>query len=80
MKNNGITKCLVPALSAALLLAGCGAGKSADGVTEIELVQYKPEAVEAFKEIEQRFNETHSDIRLSVKSPNEAMTILKTRF
>ena len=27
-----------------------------------------------------RFNETHDDIHLTIDSPNEAMTILKTRF
>lgn len=48
--------------------------------TEIEVVSYKPEAVKAFEKIEKRFNETHDDIHLTISSPNEAMTILKTRF
>lgn len=61
-------------------LQGCNGEVSENGVTEIELVQYKPEAVEAFKKIEQKFNETHDDIHLTIQSPNEAMTILKTRF
>lgn len=60
-------------------LAGC-AGGEADGKVEVELVSYKPEAVEAFEIIEDRFNETHEDIHLTIDSPNEAMTILKTRF
>lgn len=60
-------------------LAGCGKGKES-GVTEIEIVHYKPEAVKAFEEIAERFNETHDDIHLTIESPNEAMTILKTRF
>ena len=60
-------------------LAGCGQG-SADGRVEVELVSYKPEAVAAMEKIEARFNETHDDIRLKIDSPNEAMTILKTRF
>lgn len=50
------------------------------GKIEVELVSYKPEAVEAFEIIEKRFNETHDDIHLTINSPNEAMTILKTRF
>lgn len=50
------------------------------GKVEVELVSYKPEAVEAFEIIEKRFNETHDDIHLTINSPNEAMTILKTRF
>lgn len=60
-------------------LAGCGKSTS-DGRVEVELVSYKPEAVEAFAEIAERFNETHDDIHLTIDSPNEAMTILKTRF
>ena len=61
-------------------LAGCGSEKRADGKTEIEVVSYKPEAVKAFEKIEKQFNETHDDIHLTISSPNEAMTILKTRF
>ncbi|MGN1116078.1 MAG: ABC transporter substrate-binding protein [Candidatus Ornithomonoglobus sp.] len=82
MKKYRIMKCLSLMLAAAALSAvsGCTSEKQSDGVTEIELVHYKPEAVEAFKEIEQKFNETHSDIQLRIESPNEAMTILKTRF
>lgn len=75
---------LIPAV---LLFAGCIAFGSAgcssegkNGVVEIEMVQYKPEAVKAFEQIEQKFNETHDDIHLTIESPNEAMTILKTSF
>ena len=60
-------------------LVGCG-GVTSDGKVEVELVSYKPEAVAAMEKIEERFNETHDDIRLKIDSPNEAMTILKTRF
>lgn len=63
------------------VLAGCTASAGApDKVTEIEILNYKPEAVKTFEEIEKRFNETHDDIKLKVSSPNEAMTILKTRL
>lgn len=61
-------------------LGGCGGSGTEGGKTVIELVQYKPEAVKAFEKIEQRFNETHDDIVLKIESPNDAMTILKTRF
>ena len=67
-------------LPASLIMSGCGTEKSADGVTEIELVHYKQEAVAAFKEIEKKFNETHDDIHLTISSPNQAATVLKTRF
>lgn len=60
-------------------LTGCGQTAS-DGKIEVELVSYKPEAVSAMEKIEARFNETHDDIHLTIESPNEAMTILKTRF
>ncbi|MBP3870245.1 MAG: extracellular solute-binding protein [Faecalicoccus sp.] len=72
------------ALSSALALSGCLSGCSAkkgtDGVVEIEIVQYKPEAVEVFNQLEEEFNKTHDDIHLTIESPNDAMTIMKTRF
>ena len=47
---------------------------------EIELVQYKQEALKIFDELATRFNASHKDIVLKVSSPNEPITILKTRF
>ena len=61
------------------LLAGCGKNNK-DGKTVIELVQYKPEATSYFEEVEERFNASHDDIELKISSPNDAMTVLKTRF
>ena len=46
----------------------------------IELVHYKPEAVDAFEALEEKFNATHDNIKLVIDSPNDAMVILKTRF
>ena len=66
-------------LLGAVSLSGCG-NKTSDGKTEVEMISYKPEAVAAFEKIEERFNETHDDIHLTIESPNEAVTILKTRF
>ena len=43
-------------------------------------MQYKPEAVKAFEKLEEKFNATHDDIHLTIESPNDAMTVLKTRF
>lgn len=71
---------LVTALTLSLLLGGCGNGENAEGKVVIELVQYKPEAVDAFEELEAKFNAEHDDIELVIDSPNDAMTILKTRF
>ena len=66
--------------AASVTLSGCGTGKKDSGKTEIELVQYKPEAVKAFEKLEEKFNATHDDIHLTIESPNDAMTVLKTRF
>ncbi len=66
-------------MMAAGFLCGCG-GADSSSKTEIELVSYKPEAVEVFKELEEKFNSSHDDIHLTINSPNDAMTILKTRF
>ncbi|MGN0436635.1 MAG: ABC transporter substrate-binding protein [Wujia sp.] len=71
---------LVTMITSSLLLGGCGNQKNANGKVVIELVQYKPEAVDVFDELEEKFNATHDDIELVIDSPNDAMTILKTRF
>ena len=71
---------LLAALSSTLLLLGCASGESSDGKIHITMIQYKPEAVKAFEKIEERFNAAHDDIYLDIESPNEAMTVLKTRL
>lgn len=72
--------CMLAVGAAAMLLSGCGSSSKNDGKIHIEMVQYKPEAVKAFEALEKKFNETHDDIVLKIDSPNDAMTILKTRF
>ncbi len=82
MSKRKIAQTLLAAIgiaAGALGLTGCGQG-APDNKIEVELVSYKPEAVAAFEKIAERFNETHEDIHLTINSPNEAMTILKTRF
>lgn len=44
------------------------------------MLQYKPEAVSAFDEMAERFNASQDEIYLEIESPNDAMTVLKTRF
>ena len=75
-------KSLILALCLALSAMGLGGCAEAtdEKVTEIEIVQYKPEAAEYFELVEEKFNASHDDIRLTISSPNDAMTILKTRF
>lgn len=65
--------------AAAMIAGGCG-NASEDGKIQIEIVQYKPEAANYFTMVEKDFNATHDDIRLKISSPNDAMTILRTRF
>ena len=78
-RNAGISLLLAGTMLAGAVLTSCGDSGN-DGKIEIELVQYKPEAVEAFEALEERFNATHDNIHLTIESPNDAMTILKTRF
>lgn len=66
-------------VAAVMTLSGCGS-ESDSQKTEIEIVQYKPEAANYFAMVEEEFNATHDDIHLTISSPNDAMTILKTRF
>ena len=71
---------LTGSMLGAALLSGCSSEADSQGKTVIELVQYKPEAVEVFEQLEEKFNATHDDILLKIDSPNDAMTILKTKF
>lgn len=81
MKGRGIGKLLFTGciLILSVFLQGCGSSKN-NSVTEIEIVQYKPEASNYFKMVEKAFNETHDDIHLTINSPNDAAAILRTRF
>ncbi len=76
LKCWGIIACC---LTGAVSFAGCGSNEN-DGKIEIEIVQYKPEAANYFTMVEEKFNATHDDIHLTISSPNDAMTILRTRF
>lgn len=82
MKNRKITVCLFLSgiIASLIVMAGCGDAQAKDGKIEIELIQYKPEAVAIFEQLEEEFNRTHDKIHLTIESPNDAMTILKTRL
>ena len=67
------------AAAAGLALTGCE-GERSDGRTEIEFVSYKREAVSIFEALMAEFNETNDHIYLNFTSPNDAVTIMKTRF
>ena len=83
MSDNNITRRgflgLVCAAGATAALAGCG-GSSDSGKTEIEVVTYKQEAVKTFEKLQDLFNETHDDIHVTITCPNDATTVLRTRF
>lgn len=81
MKNRKkIAYVLLAGLMASSVITGCGKAQSKDGKIEIELIQYKQEAVAIFERLEEEFNRTHDNIHLTIESPNDAMTILKTRL
>ncbi|HIY30240.1 MAG TPA: extracellular solute-binding protein [Candidatus Mediterraneibacter avicola] len=80
MKRKKATSAVLAAsLLAAAILPGCGSDKY-DGKTVIEILQYKPEAATYFDQVEEEFNATHDDIHLIISSPNDASTIMRTRF
>lgn len=79
-KKKLLSVLLVLVMCLPMVLTGCGDSQTADGKTVIEIVQYKPEAVEVFEKLEEEFNATHDDIQLKIESPNDATTVLKTRF
>lgn len=69
----------VAAAALAAVLSGCGTGED-NGKVTIEMIQSKPETAVYFDKVEEEFNATHDDIELIIDSPNDANTILKTRF
>ncbi len=69
----------VSIIAAASVLAGCG-NSDDSGKIVIEMLQYKPEAVDIFDALEEKFNAAHDDIELRIDSPNDATTILKTKL
>ena len=49
----------------------------ATGMSTLDEIDH---AVDIFEQFQDEFNATHDDIYLKIDSPNDAMTILKTRF
>lgn len=77
--KKAISAVLAASMLAAVILPGCGS-EGNSGKTEIEILQYKPEAATYFDQVEDQFNATHDDIHLTISSPNDASTIMRTRF
>ena len=69
-KKKAISAVLAASMLAAVILPGCGSDENS-GKTEIEIL---------FDQVEDQFNATHDDIHLTISSPNDATTILRTRF
>ena len=72
-RKNAISMALAAAMLTAAVLPGCGADENS-GKTEIEILQYKPEAAAYFDKVEEEFNASHDDIHLTISSPNDAST------
>lgn len=80
MKRKGVKSLAFAVCLTAIAPFVWGCGDASDGKIEVEIVQYKPEAANYFKTVEEAFNASHDDIHLTISSPNDAMAILKTRF
>lgn len=82
MAKRNVCKTLeIMMLCTAIVLGFAGCQENSENTkTTIEIVSYKQEAVDYFENLENQFNETHDDIELKISSPNDAMTVLKTRF
>ena len=79
-KISAVSVTLAGIMAAAGVMSGCSLSGGDNGKIRIEMIQYKQEAVGVFEELEKKFNETHDDIELVIDSPNDATTIMKTRF
>lgn len=78
-KKHALSVVLAASMLAAVILPGCGSDENS-GKTEIEILQYKPEAATYFDQVEDEFNATHDDIHLTISSPNDASAVMRTRF
>lgn len=78
-RKNAISAVLAVSMLAAGILPGCGSDGDS-GKTEIEILQYKPEAAAYFHKVEEEFNASHDDIHLTISSPNDASAVMRTRF
>ncbi len=67
------------AATATTALSGCGS-TAQDGRVPIEIVSYKQEATEIFAKVQEDFNAANDHIRLTISSPHDATTIMRTRF
>lgn len=75
-----LSAALVLVMTGGLMLSGCSGSGESSGKTEIEILQYKPEAATYFDQVEDEFNATHDDIHLTISSPNDASAVMRTRF
>lgn len=76
--NRRLTALVSAALLALGLLAGCGS--ESDGRTAIEVFVFKPESVEIFQKLGEKFEEENKDLKVYVNSPGDAYAILKARM
>ncbi|MBY6977330.1 extracellular solute-binding protein [Clostridium botulinum] len=81
-----ITKILISCLTICIfstsLLTGCKSNnvKNKDGKQQVEVFLSKAEAINTFKNFEEKFEEQNPDIDVVISSPAQPMTVLKTRL
>ena len=60
-----LSAALVLVMTGGLMLSGCSGSGESSGKTEIEILQYKPEAATYFQKVEDEFNAAHDNIHLT---------------
>lgn len=70
---------LLSTFAMSISLAACASTETKDEVVEIEFFEYKQEAIGVFEELAAQFMEQNPNIKITVSSPPEAGTVIKTR-
>lgn len=65
---------------AGTMMTGCKVTEEKSGKVTLQILNYKREAVDVFEGLAAKFEKENPDIRIQLDSPNDALTILKTRL
>ncbi|WP_221569114.1 ABC transporter substrate-binding protein [Alkalihalobacillus sp. TS-13] len=67
-------------LLGAFLLSGCGESTSSNGEVNLELFSNKPENINTYNKLIEKFEQLHPDINVELYAPPSAETVLRTRL